>query len=61
MAYDFPNAPTDGQTFNQYIWDTTKWEKIGDYTPAVGGGPPAGKMDFSSNKNSALVDLLEDI
>ena len=28
MAYDFPNAPTVGQTYSGYTWDGEKWNSI---------------------------------
>ena len=33
MAFDFPNAPTVGQTFQGYIWDGEKWTSNATLSP----------------------------
>ena len=41
MAFDFPNAPTVGQTFQGYIWDGEKWTSNATLSPPPQPPPSA--------------------
>jgi hypothetical protein len=53
MAINLPNAPTNGQIFNQFVWDGTKWTAspggasitVGDVAPTT---PTSGALWWSS-------------
>jgi hypothetical protein len=49
MAFDFPNAPTIGQVYNNYTWDGEKWAitSIGGAAHYASDTPPAGALDNS--------------
>jgi len=47
MAYNFPDAPTLGQTFNQWTWDGEKWVMAGST------GTPASAITFTPTGNIA--------
>lgn len=48
MAYDFPNTPTLGQTYQGYVWDGEKWL-------SAGGTPPIGNVKKNYIINGAMM------